>query len=374
MEKPIWITNEELRDLLKILAPARVVGGIVRNYLLGKQDSDVDIATIHLPKSIIQKARESNFKVIPTGLQHGTVTCVKKNTYEVTTLRIDVETDGRHAVVKFCDSWYEDAARRDLTINALYADLDNNIYDYFGGESDLRNKIIKFIGNPTQRIKEDYLRILRYFRFFALYGEKPDSASLEACYALRSGLNNIARERCTIEFLKLLDADDPRLALELLVQVLPYAGLPENDTFETFYANEQALKRKGTTIGRLAAFSSQHELKLSCKQKRELKLLHNMPMLVTLYDYVWFLQNVELETFWNGVLLKGQNNLAILDMLNPWLCTKFVVRAHDIHQYVKLEGRALGKKLQELKEYFCRQTRPLSTDELLKQYFKGEFT
>jgi poly(A) polymerase len=187
---------------------ARIVGGAVRNALLGEPVHEVDIATTLEPEATMAAAQAAGLKAHPTGIDHGTVTVVSKgHAFEVTTLRHDVETHGRHATVAFTADWQADAARRDFTMNALYASLDGDILDLLGGISDIFNRIIRFAGDPDTRIREDYLRILRFFRFFAQYGNSaPDEAGLAACQRLKGGLKQLSRERVGQEMRKLLMA------------------------------------------------------------------------------------------------------------------------------------------------------------------------
>lgn len=199
----------------------RYVGGAVRDTLLGLEVSDVDLATTLLPEMVIDRLEAARIKAVPTGLDHGTVTAVAdgKN-YEITTLRRDVATDGRRAVVAFSTDWREDAARRDFTINALYADPQSGeVFDYHGGSRDLEAGIIRFIGEADERIAEDYLRILRYFRFLARYGQGPvDPQAIAACSKGAHGLTALSRERIAQELTKLLALPDPAAAISLMVQ------------------------------------------------------------------------------------------------------------------------------------------------------------
>lgn len=195
------------------------VGGCVRNSLLNKDVQDIDIATILLPDEVIAKLEGNHIKVIPTGVDHGTVTAVfDTHNFEITTLRKDIKTDGRHAVVEFGSDWFEDAKRRDFTMNTLLMDMDGNIYDPTGrGIADLEARRVVFVGNPPERIAEDYLRILRFFRFHAYYGGgDPDADALEACRDAADQIGNLSKERITQEFLKILVADRAVETLELM--------------------------------------------------------------------------------------------------------------------------------------------------------------
>ncbi|MCU4181016.1 CCA tRNA nucleotidyltransferase [Bosea sp. BH3] len=196
----------------------RVVGGAVRNLLLDEAHSDVDLATTALPEETIRRGKAAGFKAVPTGIEHGTVTLVSKGqSFEVTTLRHDVETDGRRAKVAFGRDFAEDALRRDFTINALGLSRDGAIHDYSDGLADLATRRVRFIGKAEERIREDYLRILRFFRFHAQYGAgSPDADGLRACIAGRTGLGGLSRERVRAETMKLLVAPGAAATLEAM--------------------------------------------------------------------------------------------------------------------------------------------------------------
>ncbi|MGL4960042.1 MAG: CCA tRNA nucleotidyltransferase [Inquilinus sp.] len=212
---PGWATDPAARAVIDALSipgfDPRFVGGCVRNALLGRDAADVDIATPLRPEAVMVALHNAGLGVIPTGLQHGTVTARSGGkSFEVTTLRVDVETDGRHAVVEFTADWRADAARRDFTMNALSADFEGVVHDYFGGVADAMAGRVRFVGDPAQRIAEDGLRILRFFRFHAHYGQgEPDSAAVAACFAAAASLDRLSGERVRAELLKLLAAPDP---------------------------------------------------------------------------------------------------------------------------------------------------------------------
>ncbi|HVZ03504.1 CCA tRNA nucleotidyltransferase [Hyphomicrobium sp.] len=207
-----WLNAEPLRKVFAAFdaahADVRAVGGAVRNSLMGRMVTEVDLATPLEPSDVITLAEKAGLSAHPTGIDHGTVTLVANGTgFEVTTLRRDVETDGRHAVVAFATSWEEDARRRDFTINALYCDADGAVYDPIGGLADLRRHRVRFIGDAEARIREDYLRILRFFRFSAEYGSgRLDADGVAAAVAMKDGLKRIAAERIGSEMMKLLAA------------------------------------------------------------------------------------------------------------------------------------------------------------------------
>jgi poly(A) polymerase len=261
-----WLTAPAPRAVLDALEAAggedcaRFVGGCVRNAILGAPVADIDVATTLTPDAVTRALEAAGIRAVPTGVEHGTVTAVfKRKPVEVTTLRRDVETDGRRAVVAFTTDWLEDAERRDFTINALYARRDGRVEDPIGrGVADARAGRIVFVGEPEQRLREDHLRSLRFFRFLAWYGRgEPDAAALQAISALKDGVATLAAERMSAELLKLLAAQDPRLAVRLMRQtgvfgiVLPSGS--DLARFEGLVGVEQALGETDAVL-RLAAF------------------------------------------------------------------------------------------------------------------------
>ena len=220
-----WQAGEDMRRLLATLGAAeggiRFVGGCVRDTLLGIPVADVDLATRLLPEEVMHRLREEGIKAVPTGLAHGTVTAVLRGKpIEITTLRRDVSTDGRRATVAFTDDWREDAGRRDFTINALSADPESGeVFDYFGGLDDLQERRVRFIGDALTRIAEDHLRILRFFRFHARFGEgAPDPQGLAACRSRANDLMALSRERIAGELLRLLGLEDPTPTVRIMVE------------------------------------------------------------------------------------------------------------------------------------------------------------
>lgn len=232
-----WHAHDGLPALAAALAAVpgnpRIVGGAVRDTLLGIAVADIDLATPLPPEAVMERVAAAGFKAVPTGIAHGTITAVLPGgPVEVTTLRRDVTTDGRHAVVAFTDDWREDAGRRDFTMNALYADpVTGELYDYFDGLTDLHAGRVRFIGDPRQRIAEDHLRILRFFRFHARFGDAIDDAGLEACTQRANDLMALSRERIASELLKLLVTAGAVPVLGLMVdRGILRAVLPEIDS------------------------------------------------------------------------------------------------------------------------------------------------
>jgi len=260
-----WLDEAPLARLLQRLdtggEEARVVGGAVRNALIGLPVAEIDIATTAVPEEVMRRATEAGFHPVPTGIEHGTVTVViGGKPFEVTTLREDIETFGRHATVRFGRDWRADAERRDFTINAFSARPDGAVYDYAGGLADLAARRVRFIGDAQVRIREDYLRVLRFFRFHAAYGEgAPDAAGLAACIRARGELAALSRERVRAELLKLFLAEHavPTLAVMaetgLLGSVL--GGVPLLAGFANMMKAERALGLAADPIRRLAALA-----------------------------------------------------------------------------------------------------------------------
>jgi poly(A) polymerase len=226
----------------------RIVGGAVRNFILGKEISDFDLSCIFTPNKIIQILSENNIKYVLNGVKFGTVIAIIDNKpYEITSTREDIKTDGRHAVVKYISDFQIDAGRRDFTFNALYLDFHNNIYDYFNGLDDLKRGIVKFVGDPQLRIKEDYLRILRFFRFYCYYGTVLDNDGLRFSVAYKDALKTLSGERIRSEMLKILAANCPIQTLKVMeknniLQLVTNLKEFDFEKLEILYSLKQFLK------------------------------------------------------------------------------------------------------------------------------------
>ena len=294
------MTAPEIRAVIEALTAdggeVRFVGGCVRDALAGRPVKDIDLATPLRPEKVIELIERAGLKAVPTGLAHGTVTAVSRSRpVEITTLRKDLETDGRHAVIAYTDDWVEDAARRDLTMNALSCTPGGILHDPFGGVADLEAGRIRFVGDARARIQEDYLRLLRFFRFQAHYGRvAPDPATLSAIEDLTPGLARLSGERVREELLRLLAAPDPLPVLVLkqersvLAAVLPEAQ--SLDRLAALVALEKDLDLVPEPLLRLAALidlsptavrSLAGRLRLSNKQRARLESLSAPPLAVT---------------------------------------------------------------------------------------------
>ncbi|MBK6801515.1 MAG: CCA tRNA nucleotidyltransferase [Novosphingobium sp.] len=256
-----WMSRADLAALNAALGQgmARYVGGAVRDSLLGLPVKDIDMATLLQPRETMRRLKEAAITAIPTGLEHGTITAVLAGgPVEITTLRHDVSTDGRRATVEFATDWREDAARRDFTINALYADpQDGEVFDYFGGLNDLAARRVRFIGDARQRIREDHLRILRYFRFQARFGSQPADNDAEAAVSeLAATLKGLSRERVGMEMMNLLGLPDPAPTVQRMAELGVLAVvLPEADpaALAALVAEEQRQSVAPDALRRLAA-------------------------------------------------------------------------------------------------------------------------
>src|SRR5882762_8200182 len=260
-----WLASGPTSRVLQLLnengEEARVVGGAVRNALLNIPTGDIDIATTALPDEVIRRAKAAGIKSVPTGIAHGTVTLVvEAQPFEVTTLREDTETFGRKAKVAFGRDWVGDALRRDFTINGLSVDADGVVHDHVGGLDDIAARRVRFIGDPDQRIAEDYLRILRFFRIHAAYGAgEPDRAGYLACIAARAGLAGLSAERVRMEILKLMVAQGAAGAITAMVDgglLLPiFGGVAYTGPFTAMVSAERLLGLKPDAIRRLGALA-----------------------------------------------------------------------------------------------------------------------
>ena len=287
-----WFKATELQALFKALLvkgdEVKIVGGAPRNHLLGKEVEDIDLATIYTPQEVIEKAKKAKLKYIPTGIDHGTLTLIiNKTPFEITSLRKDVKTDGRRAMVEFGKDWLQDAKRRDFTINALYVTHEGEIEDPLGqGLKDIKTKTVRFIGNAENRIKEDNLRSLRYYRFAAYYSQPPfDQTALSATIALRDGLKTLSAERVKSELFKILKAPNPKPVLKelylngLLTSLLGTA--PNIKALFNLIDLEADLDMSSNTALRCAVLAAWHQgdadrlkqrLKLSKKEVEQIKI------------------------------------------------------------------------------------------------------
>jgi poly(A) polymerase/tRNA nucleotidyltransferase (CCA-adding enzyme) len=283
---PAFLSEPAMAALLDALPEARVVGGAVRDTMAKRTFVDVDLASPLSPDAVIKRLAAASISVVPTGLAHGTVTAVLPGrAVEITTLRRDVETDGRHAVVAFTNDWREDAARRDFTINAMSMNRDGTVFDYFGGSSDLRIGRLRFVGDPAARVAEDYLRVLRFFRFFARYGKlEPDDATQSALRDAVPHLASLSAERVWPELSRTLASPDPVASLSLMDRLGVLAAVVPEGADVAAVARivargapvEPLLRMAALLTGDEIAFASR--LKLSLAERDRLAASRNAPL------------------------------------------------------------------------------------------------
>jgi poly(A) polymerase len=375
-----WMTAPETRAVMAALgeANARFVGGPVRNALLEKPVNDIDIATPLKPAEVVKRLEAAGLKAVPTGIEHGTVTAVAGGKpFEITTLRRDVETDGRHAVVAFRGDWAEDAQRRDFTMNALYASADGEVFDAVGGIEDLKAQRVRFVGDPVTRIREDYLRILRLFRFHAWYGKgEIDSAALHASAAEKAGLAGLSAERVQKEILKLLEAEDPMPSLRamaavgILGDVLPGAlNLPRLERLiaidtDNFFPPDAVL-RLAALLSADGAGAIADRLKLSNAQRERIADLAQAKEKIVSYlsikEVRKLLYLLGPQRFKDRVFLKwaddpkASNTMqwrALLALADSWQRPKFPLTGESVMAAGVPRGPLIGQILDEVEEWW----------------------
>ena len=286
------------------------VGGCVRKYLSGSRIDDIDIACILTPQKIKEKFEGSNFKIIDTGIKHGTITLLGKKKYEITTLRKDIKTDGRHAVIEYTDDWKEDSNRRDFTFNAIYLKKNGEIFDPQSGVLDLKNKIVKFIGDPSKRIEEDFLRIIRFLRFSLYYDSQIDSQTIKIIKLHLDGIKNLSKERILLEldkilelenFIKILKNKDLKEIFALIFPELKYLDRLE----KIKKIDDQISIDKDIILSTiLIDQSSNHEY--FCHKYKTSNLMKNKLNLIAKYfftaceDKSFFEQNIKANTYFLG--------------------------------------------------------------------------
>lgn len=378
-----WTRREDLGVMLAAIDPAgdrcRYVGGAVRDALLGIEATDIDIATRLLPEDVIARLEAAGIRAVPTGLAHGTVTAVLPGgPVEITTLRRDVTTDGRHAEVAFTDDWREDAARRDFTINALFADPATlEVTDYFDGLQDLNAALVRFIGDAGERILEDHLRILRYFRFHARFGGAVDAEAVAACSEHAERLKALSRERIARELLLLLGAADPLASAQLMEDcgiwkvVLPEMAEDGLARLAELLARERALGAERSALLRLAALLPPDPL-LADTVAARLRLSKAQRLAMARFATPWpsggtarriaaDVQPAELVAPW--LLLRAPEVMVELGWrsLHGWQVPDFPLGGRDIIALGIPPGPAVAKTLGEVRRRWIAEDFPEDT-------------
>jgi poly(A) polymerase len=376
-DKHGWMTAPETLQVMAALGEARFVGGAVRNTLLGAPVVDIDIAVPIPPQEALRRLKAKASKVVETGLDHGTVTAILgHHAFEITSLRQDVESDGRHAKVVFTTDWAQDAARRDFTINALYASADGEIFDYAGGVKDLMAGKVRFVGEPAQRIAEDYLRILRLFRFHAWYGKgELDPDALRAAADAKDKLKTLSGERVAKELLRLLEATNPLAVLRvmaatgILSELLAGAlHLPRLERLVEIDAEDHF---RGDAMLRLAALlpddaDAAHAvsdvLKLSNAERLRLEQALNgqtLPDALSAKQARALLYRIGVARLRDKVLLHwaslpkgGGAWRMVLEMADNWQRPRFCLTGRDVIRAGVPEGPEVGRILAQVEDWW----------------------
>ena len=365
-----WMTVPTTLKLMAALGEARFVGGAIRNTLLGAPVSDIDIATPLTPDKVGALLTAAGIAFVPTGIEHGTLTAiVEGKPFEVTTLRRDVTTDGRHAVVAFTEDWQLDAERRDFTMNALYAAADGEVFDYVGGIADLQAGRVHFVGDAVQRIREDYLRILRLFRFHAWYGKGAiDADALRAVAAEKGGIARLSGERIAKEMLRLLEAENPGPVLRamessgILSEVLP--GEANIARLESLAKIDAENGFPPDALLRLAALTSADAIadrwKLSNDARARLAGIAGATVAARLSDREAkkLIYRLGARPFKDRVMLawaedaNGAEWRALLELADEWPRPRFTLTGRDVMQAGVPEGPRVGQILGEIEEWW----------------------
>ncbi len=377
------MTAPETRKLMAALGEGRFVGGAVRNALSGWPVDDIDIAVPMPPEETLRRLEIAAIKAVPTGIEHGTVTAiVNGHPFEITSLRRDIETDGRHAIVTFTDDWEEDAMRRDFTMNALYASGDGEIFDYHGGVEDLIAGRVRFVGDAAMRIKEDYLRILRLFRFHAWYGKGDiDVEALRAAADAKEGLARLSGERIAKEMLRLLECQNPVPALRLMAasgvlpELLPYAlQLPRLEHLVLIEAENQFAPDPLLRLAALlpddgvVAIALSDRLKLSGAERARLEGLagskEKIPAYLSAADVRRMLYRMGCPRFRDRVLLswaagpRGASQMQwrmLLSIADGWERPRFPITGRDAMAAGVPEGPEVGRLLEALEAWWLAE-------------------
>ncbi len=383
-KREVWMsapaTERVLAALTKDGGDARFVGGVVRNAILRTEIADIDIATPLVPDEVVRRLEAAGIKAVPTGIEHGTITAIADGkSFEVTTLRRDVETDGRHAVIAFSKDWKEDAARRDFTMNALYAARDGEVFDYFGGVEDAKAGRVRFVGDATARIREDYLRILRLFRFHTWYGKgEIDAPTLRAAAAEKAGIAELSGERIQSEMLKLIAAESPAAILRtmaasaILEEILPGPlMIPRLERLaqieaDAFFTPDPLLRLAALLspdLARIAAIAERWKLSNARRERLEAiaSSKQNVVPYLSVREIHKALYRLGIERFKDIVFLRWAEDLKVsnamswrgmLAQANSWPRPKFPLTGRDVMLAGVPEGPLVGHILAEVEEWW----------------------
>ncbi len=360
-------------NLLKDGTELRVVGGAVRDFLANKKISDIDLACKYLPQETAQILEKHNIKTIETGIKYGTITAlVGGEQFQITTLRKDTKNFGRDCEVEFVDDFFADALRRDFTINAMSIDFAGNLYDYFDGKKDLTNNVVKFIGDAEIRIKEDYLRILRFFRFSCFYGSNIDPKGFEACVNHKQQIKNLSSERIRDEFFKILSCENRDSLLMVLSQMqeskilsLILQSEGNLNRLKNLFELEKILDQQFEPLILLAALSDNSKINLSKAQKKHLQIITNPGFEIKIQsskkELLELLLNFDQKIISDALLIQiiSENNIKILiddflrirKIIATAKIPDFPIDGHDLIA-IKIAPENIGKVLKKAKKYW----------------------
>jgi poly(A) polymerase len=359
--------------LLKDGTELRVVGGAVRDFLVNKKISDIDLACKYLPQETAAILEKHNVKTIATGIKYGTITAIiDSEQFQITTLRKDTKSFGRDCEVEFVDDFYQDALRRDFTINAMSIDFSGNLYDYFDGKKDLENKIVKFIGDADIRIKEDYLRILRFFRFSSSYGSIIDSAGLKACIDNKEQITTLSSERIRDEFFKILSCknrDNLWLVLSQMHKVGILSLILQNEgnlnRLKNLFELEKILDYQFQELILLASLSCDSKISLSKAEKKHLQAITNPNLKIDFKssqkNILGLLLDFDQKTIDNILIIQLISNDNIQILIDDFLRIRKIISTAKIPEFqvdgydlieIGIAPKNIGKVLKIAKKYW----------------------
>ena len=380
---PQWLEVKKLQRIFEALDyKCKIVGGCVRDIILGQVSRDIDIATPFPPKKVLELLKQADIKAIPTGIKYGTVTAIYDNLkVEITTLRKDVNCKGRDTEVIFTEQWVEDSKRRDFTINAMYIDLDGLVYDYFGGLTDIKQPLVKFIGKPEERIKEDYLRIFRFFRFCARFGiSSIDNVSLDACSSLKEGIDSLSGERIRSEMLRLLES---KYSQEIVKFMEEYRILEKIYIKDLNLSEWNTYTLHGNSLLKLAMIilTSKSDLEQIRNRWKLSNTEYKYLLSITTSDIGNIEKNIKLQKIAIYRLgkdlymdiLQMKQNMRLIEDVTPfvefaqqYIVPTFPISAQDVMNQ-GYEGREISKALKHVEQTWIDSCFSISKDDLLNQ-------
>lgn len=361
----------------------RFIGGCVRDAIANRNIKDIDFATTLTPDQIEEALNNSKIKNIPTGKQFGTISAIiNKTAYEITTLRLDLKTDGRKAEVKYTNDWQQDALRRDFTFNALSYDIDEDkLYDYFNGQKDLNSGIVRFVGEPEKRVQEDYLRIIRYYRFFGIFGKKIDQSSVYACKKFANKISNLSAERKLSEFIKIFETEHWLKTVSVLYEdniLIDYIGNKPSKNEITIIKNLHYLKLPINAILALAILSSFKAKPVSKILKLSKKQFNYLDNLIKCFYQMEIQSNEEhliytfgKEIYFDSLKIKAakKNDSQLFNKkfneFENWQIPRFPICGFDLKEIGINEGKTLGNQLKKLEEDWINSNFKLTKKQLL---------